>query len=410
MVRKPSTQFEPSIQTPTEQIKRVNLTGLTDDDLFGPAFLYEEPEIFTEKKSIPTNPVQIGHGYPVDGYYDVQIDHGYPVDDFYEETYDDEDIPVAGNCFDCGELLYGDEEHNHMDEPQNYGKEEYPTYKPPKTEASTNSLSKEEATRIERKFTEINNAMNNLSSTAMNNFRELKNNLKAMGEKVSEIDDSTAVILPKVKEAVETTDAELTERIEAQQEITDQLREEIAVLLAPEVKNLKEEMQSINSFKEQLTEVQNINTGNMKFLKDKMEDLSERKLELEERIEVIEKDKMIMEKQEITQRDWNQHEEIKFDTEEDDRALLEEVDIEIKMETPSAPEEETEDLITDEESDVEEDLEEEEDLEYEQVREHNKNVVLSWYAKCAEVGLILKEFETIPETGNEIKDPEIKKT
>ena len=229
-----------------------------------------------------------------------------------------------------------------MDEPQNYGKEEYPTYKPPKTEASTNSLSKEEATRIERKFTEINNAMNNLSSTAMNNFRELKNNLKAMGEKVSEIDDSTAVILPKVKEAVETTDAELTERIEAQQEITDQLREEIAVLLAPEVKNLKEEMKSINSFREQLTEVQNINTGNMKFLKDKMEDLSERKLELEERIEVIEKDKMIMEKQEITQKDWNQYEEIKFDTEDDDRALLEEVDIEIKMEPPLAPEEETE--------------------------------------------------------------------
>ena len=39
VVKKPITQFEPSTQTPTEQIKRVNLTGLTDDDLFGPAFL-----------------------------------------------------------------------------------------------------------------------------------------------------------------------------------------------------------------------------------------------------------------------------------------------------------------------------------------------------------------------------------
>ena len=108
VVRKPSIEFEPITPTPTEQIKRVNLTGLTDDDLFGPAFLFEEPEIFTEKKSIPTNPVQIEHGYPVDGYYDGQIDHGYPVDDYYEETYDDEDNPAVGNCFDCGELLYGD--------------------------------------------------------------------------------------------------------------------------------------------------------------------------------------------------------------------------------------------------------------------------------------------------------------
>ena len=148
----------------------------------------------------------------------------------------------------------------------------------------------------------------------------------------------------------------------------------------------------------------------MKLLNVQIQNLSERKLKLEERIEVIEKDKMIMEKQEITQKDWNQYEEIKFDTEEDDRALLEEVDIEIKMETPSAPEEETEDLITgedaDEESDVEEDLEEEEDLEYEQIREHNRNVVLSWYTKCAEVGLIPKEFETLPETENEKAIPE----
>ena len=52
--------------------------------------------------------------------------------------------------------------------------------------------------------------------------------------------------------------------------------------------------------------------GNMKFLREKMEDLSDRKLELEERIEIIEKEKMIMEKQELTQKDWNQYEEIKF--------------------------------------------------------------------------------------------------
>ena len=117
-----------------------------------------------------------------------------------------------------------------------------------------------------------------------------------------------------------------------------------------------------------------------------------------------------MERQELTQKDWTLYEEIKLETEEDNREFLEEANaknIEIKMEIPSAPEEETEDLNieedSDEESDVEEDLEEEEDLEYDQVREHNRNVVLSWYAKCAEVGLIPKEFETLPETENEIK-------
>ena len=122
---------KPVTQTPTEQIKRVNLTGLTDDDLFGPAFLYEETEFFTEKKSIPTNP--------------VQFIHGYPVDDYYEESYNyDENLPTV-NCFDCGEILYGEEIHNHMEEDQDYGETEYPTYKPPKTEDIKGSVSNEEA-------------------------------------------------------------------------------------------------------------------------------------------------------------------------------------------------------------------------------------------------------------------------
>ena len=33
-------------------IKRINLTGLTDEELFGPDWLYEEPEIWTEKKEL----------------------------------------------------------------------------------------------------------------------------------------------------------------------------------------------------------------------------------------------------------------------------------------------------------------------------------------------------------------------
>merc|ERR1712030_152587 len=36
---------KPVETTPREKIVRANFTGLTDDDLFGPAFLYEEPEL-----------------------------------------------------------------------------------------------------------------------------------------------------------------------------------------------------------------------------------------------------------------------------------------------------------------------------------------------------------------------------
>ena len=38
-----------------EKIERANFTGLADEEIFGPAFLYEDPEICTAKKSLPTN-------------------------------------------------------------------------------------------------------------------------------------------------------------------------------------------------------------------------------------------------------------------------------------------------------------------------------------------------------------------
>ena len=141
----------------------------------------------------------------------------------------------------------------------------------------------------------------------------------------------------------------------------------------------------------------------MKILSKQVQDLSDRKLELEERIEVIEKDKMIMEKQVKTQDNWNQYEEIKFDTEEDETPFTEETEIEIKMEIPSAPENESENIDFNEEPTVEENHDEEEDIE--KIREHNKNVVFCWYTKCAEVGMIPKEFETIPETEDKVIIP-----
>ena len=62
---------KPANPAPTEKIVQANFTGLTDDDLFGPAFLYEEQELFVEKKSIPTNPIKRGYNYSAnENYYD----------------------------------------------------------------------------------------------------------------------------------------------------------------------------------------------------------------------------------------------------------------------------------------------------------------------------------------------------
>ena len=44
----------PADPAPVEKIVRDNFTGLTDEDLFGPAFLFEEPEMFVEKKILST--------------------------------------------------------------------------------------------------------------------------------------------------------------------------------------------------------------------------------------------------------------------------------------------------------------------------------------------------------------------
>ena len=51
IVKKPSTE--------KETIKWVNLIGIPDEKLFGPAFLYEKEEICAEKKVISTNPIRI---------------------------------------------------------------------------------------------------------------------------------------------------------------------------------------------------------------------------------------------------------------------------------------------------------------------------------------------------------------
>ena len=77
------------------------------------------------------------------------------------------------------------------------------------------------------------------------------------------------------------------------------------------------------------------------------ETISEAKLELEERIKVIEEANMVIEKprQRHNSKDLTPYEDIKFETEEETEQFISETNkknIKIKMEIPSAPEEEPE--------------------------------------------------------------------
>ena len=89
---------KPITEAPVEQIKRVNLTGMSDDELFGPAFLYKEPECYSEKQVIPANPVQ------------MNMEPDYTSEDEYEyEVY--EEI----QCGFCGQGVHPEEEQDHID-------------------------------------------------------------------------------------------------------------------------------------------------------------------------------------------------------------------------------------------------------------------------------------------------------
>merc|ERR1712074_180116 len=78
---------------PSETIVRANFTGLSDEEAFGPAFLYEEPELFVEKLIIPTNT-------------NYKRYNQTPKEEFYREDVDDnEDYPQNNICYECGKQL-----------------------------------------------------------------------------------------------------------------------------------------------------------------------------------------------------------------------------------------------------------------------------------------------------------------
>merc|ERR1712105_583958 len=77
------------VSEPAEKIVRANFTGQTDEEAFGPAFLYEEPEMFIEKREIPTNTHYMQYNQNQDN-------------SIYE---DDEEYPPNNICYECGKNL-----------------------------------------------------------------------------------------------------------------------------------------------------------------------------------------------------------------------------------------------------------------------------------------------------------------
>ena len=76
--------------TPKETIIRANFTGQTDLEAFGPAFLYEEPEMFEEKMEIPIHT-------------NSRVKYEPPEDEDDDEGYEQNDI-----CYECGKNLRGE--------------------------------------------------------------------------------------------------------------------------------------------------------------------------------------------------------------------------------------------------------------------------------------------------------------
>ena len=287
---------------------------------------------------------------------EIKIEN-YEEEDDYEQVFS---YPKV-ECFHCGKVLSDEEEHDHSKESS--GGSKYSTYK----STQIKNVKKEENMRIERKFNEINSEMNDLSSMTMDQVRSLQKTIKIMDEKITMLDKESSDIMHKVQEEFDDLESRVIDNIKKQVDAIDQITDKMSVLL-PEVDQLKKEMETIQDVREELIVVQNRTTENVRILAKDVDDFSEIKLKLEERIDVIEKANLIEEKpeQEYIPEDSYPYEDIKFETEEEVEKFISkthEKNIEIKMEIPSAPEEETEDLIKEEdlddkeESDVEEDLE-----------------------------------------------------
>ena len=259
VIKKPNTDKG----IPVEPIKRVNLTGFPDDELFGPAFLYEETEFYTGKKVISANPVK------------MNLEPNYSSD--YEDEYDvDEEI----QCTFCGIGILPHEEQDHIDalhkeEYEALGEDEDPMYTPPEIEATEYTISDYEVPRyptlkneapdaneirkLTREVRDINGAMNDLSSSTMNDIRAIKKELSELNKystkEIEALDDAHKHTVNGVSKDIHNMDlkidqvqATLPEYIDAVNRASTKLGE-----FDEDIKKIKT---NENSFKNRINTVQ----------------------------------------------------------------------------------------------------------------------------------------------------------
>ena len=114
---------------PEEKIKCVNLTGIPDEELYGPDFLYEETEFFTEKKTMSTNSAgkKQEPSYTPES-YDDEDDDDYDMYNMFDEV----------QCSYSGKGVLTDEEQHHINTMHEDGDGEIDKYEAPEQETPNN--------------------------------------------------------------------------------------------------------------------------------------------------------------------------------------------------------------------------------------------------------------------------------
>merc|ERR1712228_85342 len=186
------------------QIVRANFTGRSDLQAFGPAFLYEEPEMFEEKLEIPafTN-YGIRHEY--------KSSNKEEDDDDDDEGYDPTDI-----CLECGKNLRGEEECKRCYPDTNY--EENTVYEEDLELASHNTFecayTQEEKNHTDEKLNHIIEKFNSNNKLMSTDFDDLWNKVNTLEQKaitqkdVDIINDETDVLVADMKKEIQIEERE----------------------------------------------------------------------------------------------------------------------------------------------------------------------------------------------------------
>ena len=169
---------------PEETIKRVNLTGISDEELFGPDFLYKEKEVYKIKKIIPMNPVTMNH---------TTYDDSSESED--ENDYDDDDEDEEVQCVFCGLGVLSEDEQNHINTMHREEDDQIndPIYSAPKTEDLVYKSPKyeapdaEELRKLKRELRDMNGAMNDFSKETVEDMEKVKLGLASITDNTKNI-------------------------------------------------------------------------------------------------------------------------------------------------------------------------------------------------------------------------------